>query len=89
MLRYYPVSTIVEGQGLNFTVQSYLDVLDLGLVSCRELIPDLADLLDAIIRKIDSFAQRPRIHGINDEDDAWDCLRLGVARIGRSAPCVA
>lgn len=46
---YYPVSTLVEGQGLNITVQSYLDTLDFGLVGCSNLVPDLdrlADLLD-------------------------------------------
>ena len=32
LLHYYPVSTIVDGQGLNITVQSYLDTLDFGLV---------------------------------------------------------
>ena len=49
LLHYYPVSTIVDGQGLNITVQSYLDTLDFGLVSCRELVPDLWDMLDDII----------------------------------------
>jgi WS/DGAT/MGAT family acyltransferase len=49
LLNYYPVSTIVDGQGLNITVQSYLDTLDFGLVACRELVPDLWDLLDAIV----------------------------------------
>jgi WS/DGAT/MGAT family acyltransferase len=49
LLHYYPVSTIVDGQGLNVTVQSYLDTLDFGLVACRELVPDLDDMLDAII----------------------------------------
>ncbi|MCP3987924.1 MAG: wax ester/triacylglycerol synthase family O-acyltransferase [Actinomycetia bacterium] len=43
---YYPVSTIAEGQGLNITVQSYEDKLDLGLVGCRELLPDLWHLID-------------------------------------------
>jgi diacylglycerol O-acyltransferase len=49
LLHYYPVSTIVDGQGLNVTVQSYLDTLDFGLVSCRELVPDLDDMLAAIL----------------------------------------
>ncbi|HEX4903857.1 MAG TPA: wax ester/triacylglycerol synthase family O-acyltransferase [Acidimicrobiales bacterium] len=49
LLHYYPVSTIAEGQGLNITVQSYLDVLDFGLVSCRELLPDVWDLTDMIV----------------------------------------
>ncbi len=52
LLHYYPVSTIVDGQGLNITVQSYLNTLDFGLVSCRELVPDLWDLLDDIIDDI-------------------------------------
>ena len=49
LLHYYPVSTIVDGQGLNITVQSYLDTLDFGLVGCRELVPDLWDMVDAIV----------------------------------------
>jgi WS/DGAT/MGAT family acyltransferase len=53
LLHYYPVWTIVDGQGLNITVQSYLDCLDFGLVSCRELVPDLNDLLGAILAEID------------------------------------
>ncbi len=46
---YYPVSTVAEGMGLNITVQSYEDKLDYGLVACRELVPDLWDLMDMII----------------------------------------
>ena len=52
LLHYYPVSTIVDGQGLNITVQSYLDTLDFGLVSCRELVPDLWDMVDAMVDEV-------------------------------------
>ncbi|MCP5027578.1 MAG: wax ester/triacylglycerol synthase family O-acyltransferase [Actinomycetia bacterium] len=45
---YYPVSTIAEGQGLNITVQSYENKLDLGLVGCRDLLPDLWHLLEDV-----------------------------------------
>ncbi len=41
MQTYYPVSAVADGQGLNITVQSYRDHLDWGLISCRELVPDL------------------------------------------------
>ncbi len=54
---YYPVSTILDGQGLNITVQSYRDSLDWGLVSCRELIPDLWDLLDNICDELAVIAK--------------------------------
>lgn len=56
LLHYYPVSTIVDGQGLNITVQSYLDTLDIGLVSCRELVPDLWDMVDAIVADLYALA---------------------------------
>ncbi len=41
MLTYYPVSAVAVGQGLNVTVTSYKDHLDWGLISCRELVPDV------------------------------------------------
>lgn len=54
---YYPVSTIVDGQGLNITVQSYLDTLDFGLVSCRDLVPDLWHLVDDIVDDLEAMAK--------------------------------
>jgi len=56
MIHYYPVSTIVESQGLNITVQSYRDSMDVGLVACRELVPDLEDLADLLLEEIQQLA---------------------------------
>jgi WS/DGAT/MGAT family acyltransferase len=39
-----PLGPVMEGAGLNITVMSYLDSVDVGLIACRELIPDLWDL---------------------------------------------
>jgi len=50
---FYPVSTVVDGQGLNMTVQSYLDTLDFGFVSCRELVPDLWTLVDYCVDEVE------------------------------------
>jgi hypothetical protein len=41
LLAHYPVSVITDGQGLNITVLGYLGRLHFGLVSCRELVPDI------------------------------------------------
>ena len=56
VLAYYPVSALVDGQGLNITVMSYCGSLYFGLVACRRLVPDLdvmagflRDELDALI----------------------------------------
>jgi WS/DGAT/MGAT family acyltransferase len=45
---FYPVSTLVDGQGLNMTVQSYDGNLDFGFVSDRDLVPDLWILTDLL-----------------------------------------
>jgi diacylglycerol O-acyltransferase len=52
MKHFYPVSTVADGVGLNITVQSYMDTLDFGLVACRELVPDLEDLVDMHIAEL-------------------------------------
>ena len=51
--QYIPVSTIAEGMGLNITVHSYLDELTFGLISCRELVPDLWHMVDLHVDEID------------------------------------
>jgi WS/DGAT/MGAT family acyltransferase len=54
---YFPVSVITEGQGLNITVQSYLDRLDFGLVSDPDLVPDLGAMLGAILADFDDLTR--------------------------------
>jgi WS/DGAT/MGAT family acyltransferase len=44
----YPVSAINDGVGLNITVQSYDGSLDFGIIACRELMPDVWDLMDGL-----------------------------------------
>ena len=54
----YPVSAINDGVGLNITVQSYNGNLDFGMIACRELLPDLWDLMENLpIRQFSSNRQ--------------------------------
>ncbi len=41
MIAHYPVSVVTDGQGLNITLVGYLGQLHFGLISCRELVPDI------------------------------------------------
>jgi WS/DGAT/MGAT family acyltransferase len=54
---YFPVSVITEGQGLNITVQSYLDRLDFGLLCDPDLVPDLDAMLEFILTDLDALAR--------------------------------
>jgi diacylglycerol O-acyltransferase len=53
LLAHYPVSVITDGQGLNITLVGYLGQLHFGLVSCRELVPDIEALADFLADELD------------------------------------
>jgi diacylglycerol O-acyltransferase / wax synthase len=55
MTHYIPVSAVADPVGLNITVQSYVDQLDIGLLACAELMPDLHDLADAVVLEFDAL----------------------------------
>jgi diacylglycerol O-acyltransferase / wax synthase len=44
LIAHYPVSVVTDGQGLNITLVGYLGQLHFGLVSSRELVPDIDKL---------------------------------------------
>lgn len=45
---FYPVSIVLDGQGLNITVQSYNGNLDFGFIVDRELVPDVWLMTDLL-----------------------------------------
>ncbi len=60
MLTHYPVSLPVHGQGLNITVQSYLDEMFFGVTACAKALPDAARLCDDML---EAFAELQRALG--------------------------
>ena len=52
---FYPVSAVVDGQGLNVTVQSYNGNLDFGFVSDRDLVPDLWSMTEMLHESMDEL----------------------------------
>jgi len=44
----YPMGPVLEGAGLNITVLSYLDSVDIGFIASPNLVPDLWALADGI-----------------------------------------
>jgi WS/DGAT/MGAT family acyltransferase len=43
-----PMGPVMEGAGLNITVLSYMDSIDVGFMVCRELVPDVWKLADLV-----------------------------------------
>lgn len=55
LLAYYPLSAIADGQGLNVTVMSYEQGMHFGLVSDRDLVPDLDRLAGYLVDELDEL----------------------------------
>jgi diacylglycerol O-acyltransferase / wax synthase len=53
LLAHYPVSVLTDGLGLNITVVGYLGQLNFGLVSCRELVPDIDELAGYLVDELE------------------------------------
>ena len=45
----YPMGPVLEGAGLNITVLSYVDSVDIGFIAAPDLVPDLWDLADDVV----------------------------------------
>ncbi|MDX2382074.1 MAG: wax ester/triacylglycerol synthase family O-acyltransferase [Acidimicrobiia bacterium] len=59
----YPLAPVHDGAGLNITVQSYDSKLDVGIVGCRELVPDpwvISELLHEALDELEVCAERFR-----------------------------
>ena len=53
----FPGSVIMEGMGLNVTVLSYIDRIDIGLSADPELVPDLWHMADLFPKAMDELMQ--------------------------------
>jgi diacylglycerol O-acyltransferase / wax synthase len=48
----YPVSTLADSLGLNITLFSCQDRLDVGLIADPDLVPELSSLGDALVDEL-------------------------------------
>ena len=55
LMAYYPVSTIVDGVGLNITVLSYRDHIDVGIIADRDQLDDAWPMLEGMRAALEEF----------------------------------
>jgi diacylglycerol O-acyltransferase len=58
----FPLGPIYEGIGLNLTVISREESLDVGIVACREMVPDVADLAALLALALEELARSTVVH---------------------------
>jgi len=57
MLAHYPVSVITDGVGLNITVMSYMDHIDVGIVADHDSIEDAWTMTEAMEHALDELME--------------------------------
>ncbi len=60
LIANYPISVVADGIGLNITVLSYRDHLDFGIVSDREIAPDLSLIMETLRSDLKILKRRAR-----------------------------
>jgi WS/DGAT/MGAT family acyltransferase len=58
VLQIYPLGPVQLGSGLNLTVLSAIDRLCLGVMACKELVPDVEDLAAAFVDEVGVLRKR-------------------------------
>jgi WS/DGAT/MGAT family acyltransferase len=75
MVAYYPVSTITDGVGLNITVISYLDHIDVGIIGDREQLEDPWPMIEGMRAALEEF------HGLLSEHAAEAAPRAELVSV--------
>jgi WS/DGAT/MGAT family acyltransferase len=52
VLATYPMGPLIEGAGLNLTVLSNMGNMDVGVIACRELVPDVWAIADGFVHHV-------------------------------------
>jgi WS/DGAT/MGAT family acyltransferase len=52
VLATYPMGPLIEGAGLNITVLSNMGNMDVGVIACRELVPDVWSIADGFVHHV-------------------------------------
>lgn len=57
MTDLFPFGPVIEGVGMSVTVASYCDRIDIGFLTCPDLVPELGDLVDGVMNELDALAR--------------------------------
>ena len=60
VLAMFPFGPLMEGTGLNITVLSNNGAMNIGLIACPDLVPDLGDLLGGMLEGIAALLEAAR-----------------------------
>ena len=56
----YPFGPLMEGTGLNITVISHDGNMNIGVIACPDLVPNVSELVDAMIEGVDELLEAAR-----------------------------
>ena len=48
----FPFGPLVEGSGLNISVMSNMGNVDIGVIACPDIVPDVQDVADGVVEGV-------------------------------------
>jgi hypothetical protein len=70
LVELHPLGPVMDGAGLNVTVLSNMDAIGFGFIACRELMPDLWELADAVPAAVTELLEAARAMSSEDAEPA-------------------
>ena len=73
----HPHGPVFDGAGLNLTVMSYADSIDLGAIACRESVPDVEAIAVGFADSLRALGRLAEAKGASSvEDDVADVVEI-------------
>ena len=89
ILSYWPLSIVEHGLGLNVTVMSYCDSLDIGLTVARKAVPDvhlLAQMLNHAYEELLQSANATVAEPVTPDPNDSQNVKKRTARTSKTHP---
>jgi WS/DGAT/MGAT family acyltransferase len=61
LVELHPLGPVMDGAGLNVTVLSNMDAIGFGFIACKELMPELWDLADAVPGAVEELLEAAKV----------------------------
>ena len=80
----FPVSAVIHGITLNITIVSYVDSLDIGLLACHDVVPDLKTIAKLVVASHSELLKAARELGANDAAKSSASAKRAKSRISKA-----
>jgi diacylglycerol O-acyltransferase len=73
----FPFGPLVEGSGLNISVMSDMGSVDIGVIACPDVVPDVQDVADGVVEGLAALRGAAERHLAEQDTDGHTAAEVG------------